>query len=81
MSRELVWSERHVWPTSKDAALINKFTQGKYRVQANKGRYRILKIKDIASTPMPVYKLELISEFDTRDELVAMIKLIMASEE
>ena len=76
-----VWSEKNEEVFGKDRHLIRKFTRGKYRVQVNESDYKIIKVEDDASTPNHVTKTTLVGTVNSRSELIAIVKLIMASEE
>lgn len=43
-------------------------------------KFRLIKLRADASTPRPVYAREVVGEFNTPEELVAIAKLILASE-
>lgn len=42
-------------------------------------KFRLIKIVDDASTPLPVCARKVVGEFDTPEELVAIARLLLAS--
>ena len=63
--------------------IVNALYGEKYQVEVltfkntEFNKFRLLKLRDDASTPKPVYAREVVGEFDTPEELVAIAKLIL----
>lgn len=71
----------------KDFDVVDRLSSGKYQVEvvsfrkeALVNKYRIVRLEYDPSTPKHVLRKVLIGEFDEAKELVAVAKLILASE-
>lgn len=71
-----------------DGHTVFKFSSSRtYQIEVSgfkhveNSKYRIFKFEDDPSTPKPVRRRILFGEFDNPEELVAMVKLVMASGE
>ena len=68
-----------------DFWIVNALYGERYQVEVltfrncGSNKYRLIRFVNDPSTPKPVYKKEVVGEFDTSKELVAIAKLVLAS--
>lgn len=69
----------------EDYWIVNALYGAEYQVEVKTfsntkfNKFRLIRLVADASTPRPVWKREVVGEFDTSKELVAIAKLVLAS--